>query len=58
MSWLGLVILILAAWLAFKVVKVALKIALFAVVAIGTYWFLAPLFDWPPLLDVVRVLGT
>lgn len=57
MSWLGLVILILAAWLAFKVVKIALKIALFVVVFIGAYWFLAPLFDWPPLLEVVHVLG-
>ncbi|UHQ19265.1 hypothetical protein LVB87_13920 [Lysobacter sp. KIS68-7] len=43
----GILILIVCLWLAFKVVGVLIKIALWAVVIGGIYWLLAPYFGWP-----------
>ena len=38
MSWLGILIAIIAAWLAIKVLGFVLKLALWGVVALGLYW--------------------
>lgn len=58
MSWLGLVAVVIGLYLAFKVVGVVLKIALWVLVVVAGYWFLAPHFGWPPLAEVLHVLGT
>jgi len=42
MSWLGIVIVIIGIWLALKVVGIFLKLAMWALVLVGLYWFLAP----------------
>lgn len=42
MSWLGILLAIVAAWLAIKVLGFLLKLALWAVVLFGIYWFVAP----------------
>jgi hypothetical protein len=42
MSWLGIVIVIIGIWLALKVVGVFFKLAMWALVLAGLYWFLAP----------------
>ena len=57
MSWLALVAVIIGLYLAFKVVGVLLKIALWLLVVVAAYWFVGPWFGWPPLTDVVQVLG-
>ena len=57
MSWLGIVVMIIGLYLAFKVVSVVLKIALWLLVIAAGYWFLAPFFDWPPLAEVIHVIG-
>lgn len=57
MSWLGLVAIIIGLYLAFKVVSLVLKVALWGLVIVAGYWVLAPFFGWPPLAEVVHVLG-
>jgi hypothetical protein len=57
MSWLGLMAVIVGLYLLFKVVGVVMKIALWIVVVVAAYWFLAPLFGWPELAEVIHVLG-
>jgi hypothetical protein len=57
MSWLGIVVVIVGLYLAFKVVSVVLKIALWLLVIAAGYWFLAPFFGWPPLAEVIHVIG-
>lgn len=47
MSWLGIVIAIVAAYFAFKVLAFVLKLALWGVVIFGLYWFLAPYLGMP-----------
>ena len=42
MSWLGIVIVIIGVSLALKVVGVFFKLAMWALVLVGLYWFLAP----------------
>lgn len=58
MSWLGLVAIIIGLYLAFKVAGVMLKLALWLLIVVAGYWLLAPLFDWPPLAEVIQVLGS
>ncbi|MGV8931422.1 MAG: hypothetical protein ACOH1R_04840 [Luteimonas sp.] len=57
MSWLGIIVIIIGLYLAFKVVSVALKVVLWMLVVVAGYWFLAPFFGWPPLAEVIHVLG-
>lgn len=47
MSWIGIVIVIIGIWLALKVVGVFFKLAMWALVLFGAYWFLAPLLGLP-----------
>ena len=57
MSWLGLMVLALALYLAFKVASALLKIVLFVVVLVAGYWFAAPMMGWPTVSDLFYVLG-
>ena len=57
MSWLGLVLLVLGAYLAYKLVGALLKIAMFVLALVGAYWFIAPHMDWPTVSELVYVLG-
>lgn len=57
MSWLGIVAIIIGLYLAFKVVSMVLKVALWGLVIVAGYWVLAPFFGWPPLAEVIHVLG-
>ena len=57
MSWLGLVAIIIGLYLAFKVAGLVLKLALWVLIVAAAYWWLAPLFGWPPLEEVIHVLG-
>jgi len=57
MSWLGLVAVIIGLYLAFKVAGFVLKLALWVLIVVAAYWWLAPFFGWPPLAEVVHVLG-
>ncbi len=47
MSWLGILVAIIAAWLAIKVLGFVLKLALWGVVLLGLYWFAAPSLGLP-----------
>ncbi|WP_158549184.1 hypothetical protein [Lysobacter silvisoli] len=47
MSWLAIVVVVVAGYLAFKVVKFALKLLLWAVVLGALYWAVAPSLGWP-----------
>jgi len=57
MSWVGLVLLVLGAYLAYKLVGALLKIAMFALALVGAYWFAAPHLGWPTVSELVYVLG-
>ncbi|WP_156087750.1 MULTISPECIES: hypothetical protein [unclassified Lysobacter] len=47
MSWLAIVVMIVAAYFAFKVVKFAFKLLLWALVLGALYWVVAPPMGWP-----------
>lgn len=49
MSWLGIVVAVIAAYLAFKVLGAAFKLILWLVVLGGLYWFTAPYLGLPVL---------
>lgn len=57
MSWLGLILLVLGAYLAFKLVGALLKILMFVLALVGAYWFLAPHLGWPTVSELFYVLG-
>ncbi|QCO67504.1 hypothetical protein E5843_06450 [Luteimonas yindakuii] len=57
MSWIGIVVLVLALYLGFKLVGVVLKLVLFVVALVIGYALLAPHLDWPSPTEVVWVLG-
>lgn len=47
MSWIAILVLVVAAWLAIKAVGLVVRLLLWAVVLGAAYWFLAPQFGWP-----------
>ena len=47
MSWIGIVLAVVAAFLAYKVIAFVLKLALWGVVLFGLYWFAAPFLGLP-----------
>jgi hypothetical protein len=47
MTWVGILLLIVCIWVAFKVVGVLFKIALWGVVLGGLYWLAAPFLGMP-----------
>ncbi len=49
MSWLGIVLVVIGLVLALKVAGFAMKLAMWALVLFGAYWFLAPLLGLPQL---------
>ena len=57
MSWLGLVLVVLGAYLAYKVAGALLKILMFVLLLVGAYWFAAPYLGLPTVSDLVYVLG-
>ena len=57
MSWLGLILLVVCAWLAFKLVGALLKLLMFVLALVGAYWFLAPHLGWPTVSELFYVLG-
>ena len=57
MSWLGLVLLLLGAYLAYKLVGALLKILMFVLALVGAYWFLAPHLGWPTVSELFYVFG-
>jgi hypothetical protein len=48
-SWLGIVLAVVALYLALKVAGFMLKLALWALLLFGLYWFAAPHLGLPPL---------
>jgi hypothetical protein len=57
MSWLALLLVPLALYLAYKLVGVALKVVLAVVVVVAVYWWAAPLMGWPTVSELFYVLG-
>ena len=49
MSWLGIVLVIVALVLAFKVAGFMMKLLMWALVLAGLYWLLAPTLGLPTL---------
>lgn len=56
-NWIGLLLVVLGAYLAFKVLGAVLRLAMWLVVLVGAYWFLAPMLGWPTVSDLVYVFG-
>lgn len=56
-NWIGLLLVMLGAYLAFKLLGAALRLLMWLVVLAGAYWFLAPMLGWPTLSDLVYVFG-
>jgi hypothetical protein len=57
MSWFGLLLLVIGAYLAFKLVGALLKVLMFVLALVGAYWFLAPMLGWPTVSELFYVLG-
>ncbi|MGJ4804215.1 hypothetical protein [Luteimonas sp. SDU82] len=57
MSWIGLVLLLVGAYLAYKLVGALLKLLMFVLALVGAYWFLAPHMGWPSVSELFYVLG-
>ncbi|WP_027080266.1 hypothetical protein [Luteimonas mephitis] len=57
MSWLALLLVPLALYLAYKLVGVALKLVLAVVVVVAVYWWAAPHMGWPTVSELFYVLG-
>lgn len=57
LNWIGLVLVALGLYLAFKLIGAALRLVMWLVVLVGAYWFTAPLLGWPTLSDLVYVFG-
>ncbi|MGY0632852.1 hypothetical protein [Luteimonas sp. A478] len=57
LNWIGLVLVVLGVYLAFKLIGAALRLLMWLVVLVGAYWFTAPLLGWPTLSDLVYVFG-
>lgn len=57
MSWLGLALLLVGAYLAYRLVGVLLRMLMFVLALVGAYWFLAPHLGWPSVSDLFYVLG-
>lgn len=49
MSWLGIVLVVVGLYFAFKVAGLAMKLAMWALVLFGAYWFLGPYLGLPKL---------
>ncbi len=47
MSWLGILLIIIGGYLAFKVVGCALKVVMWGIVLVGAYWLLSPWLGLP-----------
>ncbi len=47
MSWIGLVLALVAAYFAIKVVKFVLKTVLWLLVLAGAYWYFGPMIGLP-----------
>lgn len=50
MSWLGIILVIIGIYLAFKVAGFFLKLLMWGLVIFGIYWFLAPHLGLPQIL--------
>ncbi len=50
MSWLGIILVVVGLYFAFKVVGVAMKLLMWGIVIFGLYWLLAPTLGLPPIL--------
>lgn len=57
MSWLALLLVPLALYLAYKLVGVVVKVVLAVVVVVAVYWWAAPQMGWPTVPDLFYVLG-
>ncbi|MEO6366107.1 MAG: hypothetical protein ABIO38_08700 [Luteimonas sp.] len=49
MSWLGIAMVVVGVYFALKAVGLAMKLAMWALVLFGAYWFLAPYLGLPAL---------
>ncbi len=49
MSWLGIAMVVIGLYFAFKAVGFAMKLAMWALVLFGAYWFLGPHLGLPVL---------
>lgn len=56
-NWIGLLVVVLGAYLAFRLLGAALRLLMWLMVLVGAYWFLAPALGWPTLSDLVYVFG-
>ena len=57
MSWMGLLLLALGGYLAYKLVGALLKVLMVLLALVGAYWFLAPHLGWPTVSELFYVLG-
>lgn len=57
MSWVGLGLLVIGAYLAYKLVGALLKVAMCVLALVGAYWLAAPHMGWPTVSELVYVLG-
>jgi hypothetical protein len=49
MSWIGIILVVIGLYLAFKVAGFFLKLLMWALVIFGIYWFAAPYLGLPQL---------
>jgi len=49
------VVVLLALYLAFKLLESLLKVIMWALVLVAGYWLAAPSLGWPPLADLIAL---
>jgi len=52
---LGLLVLLLALYLAFKLLESVLKVLGWALILAAAYWLAAPTLGWPPLPELIEL---
>jgi len=52
---IGILALLLALYLALKVLESALKVIMWTLVLVAGYWLAAPMLGWPPLPDLIHL---
>jgi len=52
---IGAAAVLLALYLAFKLLESVLKVIMWALVLVAGYWLAAPSLGWPPLADLIHL---
>ena len=56
MTWIGIAVILIGLYIAFKLVGVVFKILAWSVIIITAYWLVAPHLGWPTPWEIIDTL--